>query len=184
MEEIEGLTESAEENIHHGAHSGPSWASWVALSTAILAAFAAVAALLSGWNANEAMLHQLGASDHWSYYQAKGIKAAIVETRSDIFVAAGKPADPALAEKLEKYKHEQEEISNEAKALEHERTVEMKRHETFSKAVTFFQVAIAISAISILAKRRRYWLISLAFGVIGLGFLAFGLIQQYFGHSA
>jgi len=39
----------------------------VALSTAILAVLAAIAGLLSGKHANEAMMNQIEASDQWNY---------------------------------------------------------------------------------------------------------------------
>ena len=46
MEEAEVPLESVQEHIHHRAeHSGERWISWVALSTAILAALAAIAGL-------------------------------------------------------------------------------------------------------------------------------------------
>jgi hypothetical protein len=67
MSEVEGLTEGAEEHIHHAAHSGPQWASWVALSTVILAVLAALSAFLSGFNETEALINRQLASDQWSY---------------------------------------------------------------------------------------------------------------------
>ncbi len=184
MEEVEGLTESSEEHIQHGAHGGPGWISLVALTTAILAALAALAALLSGSNANEAMLHQLEASDQWGSYQPTRIKGAIAEARSDIYVAAGKPADPKLEEKLARYKDEQEKISEKATEFQNERTAELRCHETYAKGVTFFQVAIAISAISVLTKRRRYFAVSLGFAAIGTVFLLAGLWAQFGPHAA
>lgn len=184
MSEVEGLTESSEEHIHHAAHSGPKWVSGVALSTAILAALAAIAALLSGSNEGEAALHQQQSSDQWAYYQAKGIKASITEARSDVFVAAGKPADAKLEEKLARYKEEQEKISEKAKDLEGERDRELHSHHIYSKGVTLFQIAIAIGAISVLTKQRRYWAVSLAFGILGLVFLVFGLNAQFGPHAA
>jgi hypothetical protein len=42
--------------------------------------------------------------------------------------------------------------------------------------VTFFQVAIAVAAISVLTKRRKFWFVSLGFGLLGLFFLIFSLI--------
>jgi len=177
MEEVEGLTESSEETIHEGAHEGPHWASWVALTTAVLAAMAAVAAFLSGHNETEAMLHQLAASDQWSYYQAKGIKSAVAEARADIFTVTGKPADPAIAEKIARYAEEQDQIKEKATDFEKERDIELGRHETFSKGVILFQVAIAVGAIAILMKKRRYWAVSLTFGLGGVLFLVLGLLQ-------
>jgi hypothetical protein len=70
MEEAEVPLEHLHEQVHHSAeHSGATWISWVALSTAILAVLAAIAGLLSGEHANEAMMNQIESSDQWNYYQ-------------------------------------------------------------------------------------------------------------------
>lgn len=202
MEEVEGLTENSEETIHERAHEGPHWSSWVALTTAILAAMAAVAAFLSGHNETEAMLDQLKSSDQWSYYEAKGIKSkqdedtdklqaeiiqlqALVAPKSSktspsaTGTAAAAPAatDAELAQNVARYKEEQEKIKEQATDFEKERDVELGRHETFSKGVILFQVAIAVGAIAILMKKRRYWAVSLAFGLGGVLFLVIGLLQ-------
>src|SRR5437016_767559 len=82
MEEAEVPLEHLQEDVHHSAeHSGAVWISWVALSTAVLAVLAAIAGLLSGKHANEAMMSQIEASDQWSYYQAKSIKAALLDVK-------------------------------------------------------------------------------------------------------
>src|SRR5437773_11960581 len=82
MEEAEVPLEHLHEEIHfHAEHGGEKWISWVALSTAILAVLAAIAGLLSGSHANEAMMKQSESSDQWAFYQAKGIKAAGLEAK-------------------------------------------------------------------------------------------------------
>ena len=82
MEEAEVPLEHLHEEIHHSAeHGGENWISWVALSTAILAVLAAIAGLLSGKHANEAMMSQIEASDQWGYYQAKSIKASVLDAK-------------------------------------------------------------------------------------------------------
>ena len=49
-------TEQIHETIHHEAHHSESkWATWVALSTALLAGLAAIAALLAEYHADEAL---------------------------------------------------------------------------------------------------------------------------------
>ncbi len=85
MEEAEVPLENLHEEIHHRAeHGGEPWISWVALSTAILAVLAAIAGLLSGMHANEAMMSQIESSDQWAYYQAKGIKAAVLDAKMSL----------------------------------------------------------------------------------------------------
>lgn len=169
MEEIEVPIEGAQEEIRHHAHhgDGPSWTTGVALSSSLLAVVAAIAALMAGHDANEAMISQIKASDTWSYFQAKGIKAAILEGRLE-----NGHMEPAASEsareKVAEYKHDQEETKKEAEALQTESQHFLTRHEALAQSVTFFQVAIALSAISVLARRKRIWQFSLGLALIGV----------------
>ncbi len=177
MEEIEVPTEHLHEELHHHAeHGGNSWNMGVALSSALLAALAAVAALLAGHHANEAMIEQLKASDQWAYYQAKGIKSAVLATKIDLVKALGRHAAKADEEKLADYKKEQAEITEKATELETGSHAHLAHHVILARAVTLFQVAIAIGAISVLTKKKRFWHVSMGFGAIGVFFLVQGLL--------
>jgi len=44
----------------------------------------------------DAMLEQIRSNDSWNYYQAKGIKSSILETRTSVLEALGKPVDPEV----------------------------------------------------------------------------------------
>jgi hypothetical protein len=180
MEEIEVPTEGLQEEMHHHAEHASErdrWISRVALSSAILAGLAAVSALLSGHHANDAMLEQLRASDHWSYYQAKGIKSSVLSTRIALLQALGKKPTDADFEKQKQYEADQKEVSEEAKKEEADSRAHFLNHEVFARAVTFFQIAIAIGAISVLTRRRHYFWLSMGAGVLGLGFLIQGLLK-------
>lgn len=171
MEEAEVPLEHLHEEIHHHAeHSGASWISWVALSTAILAVLAAIAGLLSGSHANEAMMKQIEASDQWGYYQAKSIKASVLEAKMTLAAEANEKDK----EKAAQYQEEQTEIKREAEHKEAEAKANFHKHEIFARSVTMFQIAIAIAAISALTKKRRFWFVSLVFGLAGLVFLVLG----------
>ena len=148
---------------------------YVALSSAILAALAALAALMSGHHANEAMIEQIQSSDKWGYYQAKGIKAAVLNTRIELLQALGKPISKEDQDKADQYSDDQDKIQDEAKEKEVSSKHHLEKHMVLARAVTLFQVAIAISAISILSRKRRYWILSLLFGGAGLVFLGLGL---------
>ena len=177
MENPEVPLEASQEHIqHHAEHNeeGKRWILGVALSSAIFAALAAVASLQAGHHVNEALISQLRASDQWAYYQAKGIKAGVLSDKLEVLAALGKPA-PAGEKSPEKYAKEQEEIQDEAKALEHERVEHLEHHEKLATAVTMFQICIAISAISVLTGRRVLWWVSLLAGAAGIFFMVSGL---------
>src|SRR5256886_9293112 len=113
MEEAEVPLEGLHEEIHHRAeHGGEKWISWVALSTAILAVLAAIAGLLSGKHANEAMMSQIEASDQWGYYPAKSIKAPVPAAQ----IALANAPNEADSQKRDRYEKEQEEIKSEAES--------------------------------------------------------------------
>ncbi len=172
MEEAEVPLEDLTEHIHHSAEHGASWISWVALSTAVLAVLAAITGLLAGARVNEAMMNQIEASDQWAYYQAKGIKASVLDAKISL---SGQPNEQDKA-KAERYQEEQNDIQKEAKGKETEAKTSFHQHEVFSRGVTMFQIAIAVAAISALTAKRRFWLVSLGFGVVGCFFLVRGFL--------
>ena len=168
MEEAEVPLEHLHEHAHETAkHSTERWISGVALSTAILAVLAAIASLLSGENANEAMMNQIEASSQWSYYQAKSIKAAVLDAKT-AFTGAPNESDQS---KRARYEKEQEEIKAEAEQKQTAAKSYFHKHEVFARGVTMFQIAIAIAAISALTKKRSFWFVSLLFGAAGCAFL-------------
>ena len=168
MEEAEVPLEHLQEQVHHKAeHSGETWISWVALSTAILAVLAAIAGLLSGEHANEAMMNQIESSDQWNYYQAKSIKASVLDAKMSL---SGVPNESDQS-KRDRYEKEQEQIKSEAERKEAAAKSNFHKHEVFARGVTMFQIAIAIAAISALTRKRSFWIVSLIFGGVGCVFL-------------
>src|SRR5271154_6976090 len=127
MEDPEVPTEHLHEDMeHHAAHSKAPWTMGVALSSALLAGLAAVCSLLAGHHANEAMIDQIQASDQWAFYQAKGIKAAVLGSKIELLEAEGKPISTKDRQKMADYKRDQDDITAEAK--EKERSSEEHLH--------------------------------------------------------
>jgi Domain of unknown function (DUF4337) len=177
MEDPEVPTEHLHEEMHHHAeHTREKWVLGVALSSALLAGFAAVASLMAGHHANEAMISQIESTDQWSYYQAKGIKETALTSKAEILDALGKPVSGADKEKVAQYQRDKEQIEKKAGELEKDSQTHLRTHEVLASAVTMFQIAIAVGAISVLIRSRTFWLVSLAVGVVGIAFL----IQSFF----
>jgi hypothetical protein len=186
-EEIEvdtdGLRETIDKEIEESG--GGKFLRLTALTTAMLAALAAVASLKAGATVNDAILLktestqlQARASDEWTYYQAKGIKGAVASAAEQAWQAAGKPAPPALAAAVARYTAEQDTITGKAHALEHERDSKieeadrlLEHHHAFASAVALLQVAIALGAVAALTRSRA---------VLGASWLAGGLGAVFF----
>jgi hypothetical protein len=176
MEEQETPLEDVHENIHeHAENTREGWVMGVAVSTALIAAVAAIASLLSGDNVNEAMMKQIRASDTWGRYQAKSIKAVELTTRIALLEANGKIVPDSNRKKIEEYAKDQDTIKAQAEDLERETEAHMRRHHVIAKSVTWSQIAIAISAIAVLTRQKWFWGLGLAFGAAGLVFLLWGV---------
>jgi Flp pilus assembly protein TadB len=175
MERAEVPLERSQEDILHHAHAAEEkWILGVALTAALLAVLAAVTALLAEHHANEAMLEQIRSSDQWNYYQAKGIKASQLASKVDLLTALGKPIDPKDRDKLKQYREDQQKIMEDAHEDERASDAHLKRHTFLSYGVTLFQVGIAVGAISVLTKLKRFWYVSMLFGLGGAAMLAWG----------
>jgi hypothetical protein len=183
------------ENLHEAIHEelekeGGAFLRNIALTTAVLAALAAIASLRAGGTVNEALRLetaatrlQAQASDQWAYYQAKGVKAAVAEAAGAAWLAAGKAPPGDHAAKAERYAGEQQEIQAKARELEAERDAKeheaahlMHLHHRFAGAVALFQVAIALGAVAALTRKRLVWLGSMAGGLAGVAYFALALV--------
>ena len=167
MEESENPTEHLQEEIQHaathhdhdGANARARLVSTSALLSAIIAVLAAISSLMSGRYANEAMIEQIKSSDHWAHYQAKSIKASIADLKEGL----GKDT-----KSTEAYRQDQEKIREQAEEAQRESEHHLRQHESWASAVTFYQIAIALIAITILTRRRRFFALAVSLGAVGL----------------
>ena len=163
----------------------------IALTTAILAALAAIAALKAGGTANEALILktettrlQAEASDQWAYYQAKGLKATITEAEKNAWTALDKPAPEELAKNQERYGEDQRKSKEKAEEFEKQRdekSVEadhlMHHHHFYAQSVALLQVSIALGAVAALTRNKVVWFGSTALGLIGAGVLGYAFFS-------
>jgi hypothetical protein len=178
-EEIEIPTEHLSEEIQEKAEEQrEKWILYVALSTALMAVLAAVAGLLAGHHANEALIERAKASDQWNFYQAKNLKQEIAINTDQILHALGK-TDTTVKDHsadITRYDREKADIRKEAEEDEQKSEAHLGKHVPLASAVTAFQIAIAISAIAILTRRKNLWYGSLVLTVVGIVFLILGLL--------
>ena len=105
---------------------------WIALTTAIMAVFAAITTLYVGKYSSRAVLHQGEETDMWAYYQAKSIKQHAFEMQKEkveqeLLAQAGRlpkeareKADQMLARYgkiIDRYEIEKNEIKDKAETL-------------------------------------------------------------------
>lgn len=200
--ELREQLEEAKEHAHghHGGAPPVKWMTYLSLSTAIIAVIAAISSLYSGSLANDALLakneaihKQAEASDEWTRYQAKSIKSDLYESQLKMLsITAGVQGGPAVDavkkdfnDQIEKQAGKKDESMGIARGFEKERDEQnaesahsLHRHHQFARAVTIFQVAIALSAIAALTKLKPVWLFSMLTGIAGIVFFAMGFMPS------
>jgi hypothetical protein len=176
-DELQELHEHAEH-----AHNNPSLAP-VSLTMAVLAVLVAVASLLGHRAHTEEVVLQAKSSDQWAYYQAKNIRAheddlfnelAAVMSSND--TAGVTKFREKYAQEAERYKHDKDEIQNEARKLEGEVATERKRADRYDLAEVFLEIGLVITSITLLSGRRIFWHLGIVFGIVGIAVAVSGAI--------
>lgn len=182
-----------EELVEHGAHGGhgpDGLTQKIALTTAILATIGALFGYQSGKTATEAMMAKndsislhTQASDQWAFYQAKSTKEFMAANMAQL------TGDDKQREKLkadaERYAEEKKEIEKEARKLveeakhkEHVAEANLIPHERMSLGTALMQVAVALSAITLLTKKSWLYYAALAFAAVGIGIASWGALAH------
>ena len=155
------------------------WLNYLALTTVIFAVCATLSTLKGGGFSTRAVMSQSQASDQWSYFQAKSIKGYLYELQKeklelDLRNLKGGPRGEyekkidGYAQKIRKYDEEKKEIMSKAEELERTRDRSQKHSGAFGMAAMFLQIAILLSSIAALMKRKMFWYIGMGTGCFGL----------------
>jgi hypothetical protein len=172
------LTELKEQAEH--AKEDPTLAP-VSVTMAVLAVLVAVASLLGYRAHTEEVVLQAKASDQWAFYQAKNIRRHADELFTDM-TSVQPTNDPAALAKLReqysqestRYKDDQKDLEDEARSLEGEVATERNRADRFDLAEVFLEVGLVITSITMLSRRKLYWVLGVVFGLVGIVVAATG----------
>jgi len=167
------------------------WLNYLALATVLLAVCATLSTFKGGGFSTRAVLAQSKASNQWAYYQSKSIKGYIYESQRDkleleLKEKRQKPL-PAIIEdyekkinmytdKIKKYEDEKALIEKDARHEERIRDNAQEHSQMFGMAVIFLQIAILLSSIAALLKKKPVWVIGLASGAVGMFYFVNGFM--------
>lgn len=167
------------------------WLNYLALTTVILAVCATLSTFKGGGYSTRSVMSQSQASDQWAYYQAKGVKAylyqlqaeklemellALPRTAARHIAADYREKIDAYKQSVEKYEKEKSEIQAKAKELESVRDESQAHSRAFGVAVIYLQIAILLSSIAGLLKKKKVWYLGMATGAAGLVYFANGFL--------
>ena len=162
-----------QENAEHGAHE-KSLAP-VTVTMAILAVLVATVTLLGHRAHTEEILLQTKATDQWAYYQAKEIRRRSYELFLDqmsVFSLQNSAQINSTKDKYEKevqrYGTELKNIEADAHKDEDEVAVQQHRADRFDLGEVLLDAALVICSITLLTKKRVFWMIGTGLGILGV----------------
>lgn len=172
--------------------SKETWIQWVALATTILAVCAAISSLKASGYSTRVQIHTTKEANHWAYYQSKSIKGHSFQLNRDILNYANLLGSPNpqvqqfLAAKIKdydkeinRYDQEKKQIKTEAETIIKEQELLKRHNAAFALAVMLLQIAIMMSAVAALIKRKMMWVAGLAFSAVGLVYMANGFFLWF-----
>ena len=149
----------------------------VSVTIAVLAVLVAADTLLGHRAHTEELLLQSQATDQWAYYQAKNIRLHEMQSVADLLgtlAPQDKEKASALHEKyvkeVERYEGDKDDIGEKAKELEKERDLVSRRADRFDGGEALIEVGLVICSMTLLTKRRGYWIAGMLIAAGGVTF--------------
>ena len=169
------------------------WLNFLALTTVIIALGATMSTLSVGKFSNRGILKQTQASNQWAYYQAKSIKAYLYELQKEKLETDLKLSPnidegvrneyeqkiTKYGEQIRRYEQEKIDIQGQAQSLEKELDQAMVHSQQFGLAVIFLQLAILMSSIASLMRKKLMWVVGLMVGLLGFLYFANGYLLLF-----
>lgn len=159
------------------------WLNYLALTTVIFAVCATLSTFKGGGFSTRSVMSQSQASDQWAYFQAKSIKANLSQMQKEKIeldlhgfhkdvaseiVDAYKTKIDDYTKKVAIYEQEKTEIQAKAKQLEATRDEAQLHSKAFGIAVILLQIAVLLSSIAAVLKKKEVWYAGMGTGLVGV----------------
>jgi Domain of unknown function (DUF4337) len=180
--------DTAQEQIdaaHEERGESDRWPRIMAVTVSFLAASLALAELGAKSSQTEYITHNIAASDAWSAYQAKNLRASVWHSQGIVLESLPNAADPAIQERVKTAESEEARMRDEpasgdgmkqlmakAKGLEKDRDESFHAYHGFEHTSSILEISIVLASVSVVTRVRG---LGLAAGAIGLLACGYGL---------
>lgn len=153
----------------------------VSITISIMAVFVAGVSLLGHRAHTEGLRLETEAASRWAQYQAKSVRLHEAQGFSDVvkLVAplnkeSGEGLKEKYAKEVEHYEADKVDVSKEAKNLEDERDLTIREANRFDGGEALLEIGLVICSITLLTKRKGFWLAGVLIAAVGLTLAATG----------
>src|SRR4051812_4453819 len=206
---VHAVEHEVEHKIEHDEHGGhgrddsKDRNKKVALLIAVLALFLAFSETMGKSAQTAALNSQIEASNLWNFFQAKNIRRTstiIASEQTKLIAAAADPAQKAAIEKqvdawnktAARYRSEPEaadgkgegtvELSRRAIEEQHHRDEYLAKYHHYEFASAAFQIGIVLASATVITGMVVLSFLAGGLGVVGLAFMAFGVLAPHVLH--
>jgi hypothetical protein len=165
---------------HHGEGDHPLVLP-VSITISIMAVLVAAVSLLGHRAHTEELLRQSQAASRWTQFDTKSVNLRGAEQESDtirISESLNKQVGEELRQKyaslLEHYKEDKTDARKEALDLEAERDLAGRRADRFDGGEVLLEIGLVICSITLLTKRKWFWLGGMVIAAAGIVFASTG----------
>ena len=165
-----------QEQMEKGAESGGVG---VSLAISVLAVLVAMITVLGHRSHTQAVLAQSRESDQWNLYQAKKIRQENVALTADLIAIFSAPPSKDAQAKLDEYKAHSikwdadlKQSFDQANTFAEETEHAERRADRFDLSEAMLQIGVVLSSITLLTRRRSYWIAGMALGAVGIAIAA------------
>ena len=170
-----------QEHAEHGASE--STLRPVAFTMCVLAVLVAITTVLGHRTHTLAIITQNKVTDQWNFYQAHKIRANDTELIADLLgvistsnVEKAAKLEKTYADHQAKWADDLKEEQEQAEALEKQVEAAEQRADRFDLGETLLEIALVITSVTLLTRKRAYWFFGLGFGILGIASAVWGLL--------
>jgi hypothetical protein len=173
------------EDVHEKHGDTDTWPRWMAVTVSVLAAGLALSDLGAKSSQTEYLTHNITASDTWSSYQAKDLRASLWRAQATLLASLPNAADPAVQERIKAAEAEEARMHDEpasgdgmkqlkakAEDQQRERDISFHAYHGFEQTSSVLELSIVLASVSVVTRVRA---LGIAAGAIGLVACGYGL---------
>jgi len=180
--------ETAHEQLHEANHApggSDPWPRRMAVVVSVLAASLALAEIGAKSTQTAYLTHHIGASDTWSFYQAKNLRATLRESEAVLLSSLPNADTATIQDRIKEARTEESRLRDDpaggegmkqllvrAKAMELDRERAFHAYHGYEYTSGALEISIVLASVSVVTRMR---VLGIAAGAIGMMACGYGL---------
>ena len=164
----------SEIEIHHEhAHDADPYGRRIGVLVGVIGILLAGVTIASHREHTAAVIHKTEANDQWSFYQAKKIRAQVLDVGVELAASLGKPADTKgniakMSAERDRETQDAQGIQDEAKAREAESWRAEQRALRFDLGEGLLELGLVLTSLYFLSKKKSFPVFGITAATCGL----------------